>query len=64
MLLPSVYVGYWITLVAIVVAFFLGILLIIRIFTGSAATLWHRQWLGLVNGALSVGSRIVLMVQA
>ena len=62
LLWPSVYFGYWITLLAIIVAFFLGLLLIIRSFSSSAAQLWKRQWLGVVNGILAVGSWIAIMV--
>jgi hypothetical protein len=62
LLWPSFYLGYWVTLLAIIVACLLGILLAIRSFTGTAASLWQRQWLGVVNGILSVGSWVALMV--
>jgi len=62
LLVAGLYFGYWAMLVAIIVAIFLVLLLLIRSFTGSAAQLWKRQWLGVVNGILAVGACIALMV--
>ena len=56
MLWAWMYLGYWVTLIAVVVAFPVGLLLLIRSFTGAAIPLWKDQWLGLVNGILALGS--------
>jgi len=62
MLWAWMYLGYWVTLIAVVVAFPVGLLLLIRSFTGAAIPLWKDQWLGLVNGILALGSWVAIMV--
>ena len=51
----SVVIGWGLSLVAIAIAFVLLIILMYRAIWGTARPLFMRSWLGLVNGALSVG---------
>jgi hypothetical protein len=45
--------------VAVTVAAFLVVLLVIRSFTGTAGALLRRSWLGLVNGAAALGFWVI-----
>jgi hypothetical protein len=47
--------GWLVSIVAIAVAAFLVVLIVIRSFTGTAGALLRRSWLGLVNGAAALG---------
>jgi len=51
--------GYLVSVVAITIAAFLIVLVAIRSFTGTAAPLLRRSWLGLLNAAAVVGFLVI-----
>jgi hypothetical protein len=51
--------GWLVSGVAVIVAAFLVVLLVIRSFTGTAGALLRRSWLGLVSGAAAIGFWVI-----
>ena len=51
--------GWLVSVVAVAVAAFLVVLIVIRSFTGTAGALLRRSWLGLVNGVAAIGFWVI-----
>jgi hypothetical protein len=57
----SFYLGWWVTVIAIAVAATLIVILLYRSLSGSAGPLLARSWLAFLNGAIAVGSWVLVI---
>jgi len=57
----SFFFGWWVTVTAMTIALVLVIILLYRSLSGSARPLLAKSWLGLLNGAVALGSWVVVI---
>ena len=57
----SFFFGWWVTVSAMTIALVLVVILLYRSLSGSARPLLAKSWLGLLNGAVALGSWVVVL---